>query len=114
MSAQPAHLNEVRLVGRLAAARATKELPSGDVLVTFRLVVDRDPARRRAAPAQAPTVDTLDCVTWKPDVARRIEAIPPGETVAVEGALRRRFWRTPAGPSSRSEVEVVRARRARK
>lgn len=109
----PAHVNEVRLVGRLAAEPATKKLPSGDVLVTFRLVVDRERSAQPRAAVRAPTVDTLDCVTWKSDVARRVAKISPGETVAVEGALRRRFWRTPAGPNSRSEVEVSRLRRAR-
>jgi hypothetical protein len=34
-------------------------------------------------------------------------------TVSVEGHLRRRFRRSEAGPTSRVEVEVTRARRAR-
>jgi single-strand DNA-binding protein len=33
--------------------------------------------------------------------------------VEVSGSLRRRFWRTPAGPASRYEVEVNAIRRVR-
>jgi single-strand DNA-binding protein len=38
------HVNTVTLCGRLAAEPEQRELPSGDTLLTFRLVVDR-PAR---------------------------------------------------------------------
>ena len=34
-------LNQVQLVGRLAADAVQRELPSGDRLATFRLVIDR-------------------------------------------------------------------------
>jgi single-strand DNA-binding protein len=73
--------------------------------VTFRLVVPRPEAARRGA-----TVDTLDCVAWKPALQRRMLRWQGGETVAVSGSLRRRFWRGPAGASSRTEVEVDSAR----
>ena len=43
-------VNEVRLCGRLAAEPEERVLPSGDSLVTFRLVVAR-PASRRRGPA---------------------------------------------------------------
>ena len=39
----PEHVNEVRLVGRLAVEPSRRELPSGDVLVSFRLVVGPQP-----------------------------------------------------------------------
>jgi len=41
------HANEVLLIGRLAAEPVRRELPSGDTLVSFRLVVDRLPPPRR-------------------------------------------------------------------
>ena len=111
----PAHVNEVRLVGRLASEPVEKALPSGDPLVTFRLVVDRDLKARRSAAksssARTPTVDTLDCSAWRRDVQRTLVRAAPGEVLEVEGALRRRFWRTGAGAASRSEVEVLRVRR---
>jgi single-strand DNA-binding protein len=105
---EPVACNEVRLVGRLAAAAEEKELPSGDVLVTFRLVVGRPPAQRRE---RSPTVDTIDCSAWRAGVRRSVRRWQAGDTIEVSGALRRRFWRGPSGAASRSEVEVATARR---
>ena len=98
--------NEVNLVGRLAAAPVATELPSGDVVVTMRLVVDRDSRARRP-----PSVDTINCSAWGARVRRSISAWSPGDTVEVEGALRRRFWQGNGGANSRYEVEVRNARR---
>lgn len=108
------HENEVHLVGRLAAEPAPRELPSGDVLVTFRLVVARPPAARRpgGSPSnRSPTVDTIDCTAWRKTVQRALGRAVPGDVIEVDGALRRRFWRTGSGAASRSEVEVTRVRR---
>ncbi|MDT7548546.1 MAG: hypothetical protein QOE84_940, partial [Actinomycetota bacterium] len=38
--------NEVALVGRVSAPAEERVLPSGDVLLTWRVVVDRPPPRR--------------------------------------------------------------------
>jgi single-strand DNA-binding protein len=110
--AEAGHVNEVHLVGRLAAEPEPRELPSGDVVVTFRLVVERG-ANRRAATPRSPTVDTLDCAAWRKDVQRSLAAAEAGEVLEVDGALRRRFWRAGASAASRSEVEVTRLRRRR-
>lgn len=111
-AAQPAH-NEVLLVGRLGAAPEERELPSGDVLVTFRLVVDR-PERTLPEGVRPVSVDTLDCVAWTPALRRTVSSWEAGDGVRVEGALRRRFWRAGAGAASRYEVEVVRAKRVQR
>jgi single-strand DNA-binding protein len=103
------HRNEVLLVGRLAAPAEERTLPSGDVLVTFRLVVQRPPGGRSTA-RRVPTVDTLDCVAWRAPVRRSVLGWSAGAEVEVTGALRRRFWRGPTGAASRCEVEVSRAR----
>lgn len=104
--------NEVVLVGRVSGAAEDRELPSGDVLTTFRVVVDRPPLRRSPPEGvRPPTVDTLDCVAWTAATRRRAQSLGPGDLVSVEGALRRRFWRTPGGPASRYEVEVLALRR---
>lgn len=100
--------NEVQLRGRLAAAAEERTLPSGDALTTFRLVVGRPESERR------PSIDTLDCVAWRRDVQRSAAAWVPGDVVEVSGALRRRFWRAANGPASRTEVEVVRAKRVKR
>lgn len=102
--------NEVLLVGRLAAVPQERELPSGDHLVTLRLVVDR-PVPRRPPPGRAVSVDTLDCAAWTAATRRTARGLQAGDVVEVQGALRRRFWRVGAGAVSRTEVEVTALRR---
>ncbi len=104
--------NEVILVGRVSGAPEERELPSGDVLVSWRVVVDR-PAPRRPPPAgtRPATIDALECVGWTAAVRRTARGLSDGDVVAVEGMLRRRFWRGGAGASSRTEVEVESLRR---
>ena len=110
----PAPLNEVRLGGRLAAEPVAVALPSGDELVTLRLVVPRPPGRGRAR-SRAVTVDTVDCSVWSATLRRTVLRWRPGDQIEVEGSLRRRFWRGPGGgPQSRYDVEVVKARRSRR
>jgi single-strand DNA-binding protein len=108
-AAETTHVNAVTLRGRLAAEPEERDLPSGDLLLTFRLVVDRpaSPARQRRQ------VDTIDCAAWSGRVQRTVRSWGAGEVVTVEGHLRRRFRRSDSGPTSRVEVEVARARRAR-
>ena len=103
------HSNEVILVGRLAQEPQERELPSGDVLCTFRLVVDRAGAARSRQ-----TVDAVECVAWSPRLRRTVGTWRPGDVVRVEGALRRRFFRTSGSVASRVEVEAVRARVVRR
>ena len=101
----PEHLNEVRLVGRLAATPEDRLLPSGDALATFRMVVERPEG------TPGPRVDTLDCSSWRADIRRAAAGWTPGDVLSIEGRLRRRFWRVGAGVASRYEVEVNRAKR---
>ena len=104
--------NQVRLRGRVSALPEERELPSGDVVLTWRVVIDRA-APRRPAPAghRAVTVDTIDCVVWDARPRRSVRALLPGDVVEVLGSLRRRFWRSPGGASSRTEVEAHVVRR---
>lgn len=101
--------NEVLLVGRLAAPPEDRELPSGDVLSTFRLVVDR--RQPRPAGSRAPVVDTIDCVARAAGLRRTAGSWRAGDVVELQGALRRRFFRTPRGAASRYEVDVAKAKR---
>jgi single-strand DNA-binding protein len=102
-------VNEVRLVGRVTAAGESRTLPSGDSLTVLRVVVQRPPATRRTA--RTPTVDTVECAIWPARLRQRAQKLGSGTLVEVTGSLRRRFWRTPAGPASRYEVEVQSLRR---
>ncbi|MGN6612420.1 MAG: single-stranded DNA-binding protein [Angustibacter sp.] len=94
-------VNEVRLHGRWQGA-VERELPSGDLLVTARVVVARPEGG----------VDALDCAVWPAGLRRRVLGWPDGTHVEVAGSLRRRFFRTPVGAASRYEVQVERIRRA--
>jgi single-strand DNA-binding protein len=99
------HENSVHLVGRVAADPEVREMPSGDTAVIWRLVVDR------ADPDARGRVDTLACIAWTASTRRAALRWRAGDTVEVDGALRRRFWRAATGPASRYEIEVSTARR---
>lgn len=108
---QVPHRNEVVVVGRLSTAALTRRLPSGDLLMSWRIVVDRPPARRRSD-ARAQSVDVVDCIAWSARVRRSAGGWELGDVVELRGSLRRRFWRTAGGGlQSRAEVEVTGARR---
>jgi single-strand DNA-binding protein len=52
-------------------------------------------------------VDTIDVAVWGRVLQRRALKLDDSAHVLVCGALRRRFWRGPAGPVSRYEVEAT-------
>ena len=98
--------NDVFLRGKLSAPAELRTLPSGDALVSFRLVVQR-PGR----PARGGGHDTLQCVTFDRGLQRRVALWQPGDVIEVEGALQRRFWRTPGGTQSVCEVNCRKGRK---
>ena len=91
-------LNDLLLRGRISAAAVEKELPSGDKLVEFRLIVSRE---RRDG------VDTLDIGAWSAKSRRMALSLKPDEWVEVSGAVHRRFWTGAGGLASRWQVEAV-------
>lgn len=99
--------NEVHLRGRVSNKPEQRVLPSGDRLVSLRVVVPRPPNRSRPSA----TVDTFDCVSWTARAGDALLNLEPQDHVEIGGALRRRFWRRAAGTMSRVEVEVSRVRR---
>jgi single-strand DNA-binding protein len=99
------HRNEVTLVGRLASDVRERSMPSGALLLSFRLVVRRDSI------AHGPNIDALDCIVWRAPVQRAIRRWAAGDLVEVRGAIRRRFWRGVSGSASRCEIEVSVVRR---
>lgn len=98
-------LNQVTLRGRIASVPEQRELPSGDVIWTFRVVIERPLSGRSRQ-----RVDALECVAWRARVRRSVSTWRVGDQVCVEGALRRRFFRAGASSASRVEVEVTSAR----
>lgn len=103
-------VNDVHLVGVVPADPEERVLPSGDVIWTFRVAVRRD----RPDGAGRAVTDSLECVAWGGRVRRSVASWRPGDVVEVEGALRRRFFRTAAGVGSRVEVEVSAGRVVRR
>lgn len=104
-------VNEVHLTGRVTSGPEERTLPSGDVIVTFRLSMAREvtPMTKRSKQ----TSDWVDCVAFGSRPRRSVSGWAVGEVVSVEGALRRRFYRAGEGAMTRLEVEVLRAARAR-
>lgn len=98
------HVNEVRLIGRLGNAVESRELPSGTVLTSFSVIVDRPPREVHGRTK----VDTIACQTTRASIATRLGRVEAGDTVEVVGALRRRFWKGGVGLASATEVDVSR------
>ena len=94
-------INEVRLVGRVTSLAVEKELPSGDKVVEFRVVIGREKSRNGKK-----EVDSLDIAAWSARARRAALAVKIDTWVEVKGSVRRRFWRAPTGLASRWQVEA--------
>jgi single-strand DNA-binding protein len=99
-------INQVFLVGKVNSPGVEKTLPSGDCVVEFRILVDREKPRGKKR-----EVDVLDIATWNTRLRKRALSLQVDEWVEIEGSLRRRFWRGPAGLASRWQVEASEVRR---
>jgi single-strand DNA-binding protein len=103
--------NVVELRGRVSSAPTERELPSGAMITTVRVSVAR--ARTPMTSGSTQTSDWFDCVAWTARNRRSVGGWAVGDQVEVTGALRRRFFRDGDTASTRLEVEVLSARRAR-
>ncbi len=99
----PLAISHVHLVGRLGTRIERRQLPSGDELLSFVVVVDRPAVRGGDGRLR---VDAIACHAVREPLMRRIEGLAPGTWVRAEGVLRRRFWRAGPSPTSATEVEV--------
>ena len=89
--------NNVLLRGRVSGEPSERELPSGDHVVEFRIVVRRDSREG---------VDTLDIAAWSSKSRRKGLSLKPDDWVEISGAVRRRFWKAPSGLASRWQIEA--------
>jgi single-strand DNA-binding protein len=96
-------MNAVHLSGRVSAAPEARMLPSGDEVVSFRLVVPRSAAARRRSKQ---LVDTIECSAWAARLRRTVRTLEAGESVTVTGELRRRFSRSARGTMSWVSVDL--------
>lgn len=88
--------NDCLLRGRVSAPAVDRELPSGEHVVEFRLIISRD---------KRDGVDTLDIASWSAKNRRIALRFQGGEWIEVSGSVRRRFWQSPGGLASRWQIE---------
>ena len=90
--------NSVHLIGRCSTPAIEKELPSGDKVVEFRLIVTR---------AEREGVDTLDIAAWSAKMRKIALTLEGDEWVEISGSIHRRFWQSPGGVASRWQIEAA-------
>ena len=95
-------INEVHPIGKLGQQVFTKQMPSGDEITTFTVIVPRTSKPR----VSNQKVDSLACQTLKPAIRTKVETWPVGTWVEIQGELRRRFWQSGKGLGSATEIEV--------
>jgi single-strand DNA-binding protein len=103
-------VNEVRLVGRLAADPQLRELPSGDSVWNLRVVVERPPGKGRSRQR----ADSLECAVGSGRLKQQVKGWSGGDVVQVAGSLRHRFFRTGGATASRVEVELTQGKLIRR
>ena len=91
-------LNDVLLRGRVSAGATSKELPSGDKVVEFRLIITRE---------ERQGVDTLDIAAWSAKMRKIALTLEGDEWVEISGSIHRRFWQSPGGVASRWQIEAA-------
>jgi single-stranded DNA-binding protein len=90
-------LNDLLLRGRVSAQATSKELPSGDKVVEFRLIITR---------SEREGVDTLDIAAWSAKSRKIALTLKGDEWIEVSGSIHRRFWQSPTGVASRWQIEA--------
>ncbi|MGH3360493.1 MAG: single-stranded DNA-binding protein [Nocardioidaceae bacterium] len=99
--------NVVRMCGRVAQVPSERTLPSGDRLITMRVIVQRSVRARRRSRV---SVDAFECVGWTQHVQRSVARLAPDDIVEIEGELRRRFRRVAGAAVSTVEIELISCR----
>ncbi|MEI6041363.1 MAG: single-stranded DNA-binding protein [Actinomycetes bacterium] len=103
-------VNEVYLVGRVTSLAIEKELPSGDKVVEFRVVIGRAKSTSSTRSPKSRTgkkeVDSLDIAAWSTKTRKAALSLKVDTWVEIHGAVRRRFWQAPSGLASRWQVEA--------
>jgi single-strand DNA-binding protein len=91
-------LNDLLLRGRVSCPAVEKELPSGDKVVEFRVIISR---------AGREGVDTLDIAAWSYKSRRIALTLKAQEWIEISGSVHRRFWQTHGAVASRWQVEAA-------
>lgn len=101
--------NVVRIRGRLGADPTERMLPSGAVIVGFRVVIAREATVMTRGSRQKS--DWVDGTAWSSPTRRKSATWRSGDVVEVEGSLRRRHYRAGEASGSRVEIEMLGGRR---
>ena len=91
-------LNDLLIRGRVSAPATTKELPSGDKVVEFRVIITR---------SEREGVDTLDIGAWSAKSRKIALTLRSDEWIEISGSIHRRFWQAPTGLASRWQVDAA-------
>jgi len=91
-------LNDVLLRGRVSSIAVEKELPSGDKVSEFRIVIARDGELG---------FDAIDISAWSSKLRRTANTLKPEEWIEVKGSIKRRFWRGATGLASRWQIDAT-------
>jgi single-strand DNA-binding protein len=94
-------LNDVALRGWVTTIATERELPSGDIVVQFRIAITRPEGG----------VDTIDLESWSAKTRRNALSLKDGEWVEIQGSIRRRFWKSGQGLASRWQVVTAEIKR---
>ena len=90
-------LNDVLLRGRVSSMGVEKELPSGDKVVEFRIVIAR---------SDELGFDAIDISAWSSKLRRSASSLKTEEWVEISGSIKRRFWRGATGLASRWQIDA--------
>jgi single-strand DNA-binding protein len=90
-------LNDVLLRGRVSSLAVEKELPSGDKVMEFRIVIAR---------SGEDGFDTIDISAWSSKLRRTAGSLKSDQWVEVSGSIKRRFWRGATGLASRWQIDA--------
>ena len=90
-------LNNVLLRGRISTLAIEKELPSGDKVCEFRIVIAR---------TNEEGFDAIDISAWSSKLRRTALALKSDQWVEVTGSIKRRFWRGATGLASRWQIDA--------
>lgn len=93
---QKEHVNLVDLIGEVSEVPTEVTLPSGEEIIEIRLVVSPTGSSK----------SSLDVTVRDRSLMRRARGLKAGNTIAVQGELRRRFWRSGGSISTRLDIEA--------
>jgi single-strand DNA-binding protein len=91
-------VNAVVLAGTIVEPGEAKQIAGGTEVVRWTLKVPRGSERTGS--------DLIDCIALEPVLQQRALAWAVGTPLTVEGALRRRFFRSAGRTTTRVEVEA--------